>query len=132
MRFARWTFRFAGIYGILLLAPLYLLERKIGAGAPIARPEYYYGFIGTALVAQFLFLLISTDPPRYRPAMIIAMLGKISFGIPAWILWAGGRIDALVVALGTIDLFIAVMFLLSYATLGHHSSVRPRHVETAG
>lgn len=115
MTFAKWSFRLAGIYGILLLAPFYFLERAIGAaGVPITHPEYFYGFVGTALAAQFLFLLISTDPDRYRPAMLIAILGKLSFGIPAWILWAAGRIGADVTALGTVDLFIAGCFTISW------------------
>ena len=116
MCFAKWSFRLAGIYGILLLAPFYFLESAINAaGAPILHPEYFYGFVGTALAAQLLFLLISTDPQRYRPLMIVAVLGKISFGIPAWILWLGGRISGAVVSLGTVDLFLALLFTISYA-----------------
>lgn len=115
MRFAKWSFRLAGIYGILLLAPFYFLEAAIGAaGARILHPEYFYGFVGTALAAQLLFLLISIDPQRYRPLMIVAVLGKISFGIPAWILWLEGRIASAVVTLGTVDLVLAALFALSY------------------
>jgi hypothetical protein len=115
MRFAKWSFRLAAIYGILLLAPFYVLEKAIAsASVPIAHPEYFYGFVGTALAAQLLFLLISTDPQRYRPAMPIAVLGKVSFGIPAWILWLEGRIGGDVTALGTVDLFLAACFAISW------------------
>lgn len=116
MRFAKWSFRIAAIYGILLLAPFYFLERAIGAaGVPITHPEYFYGFVGTALAAQLLFLLISTNPLRYRPAMAIAVIGKLSFGIPAWILWLEGRIGGDVVSLATVDLLLASCFALSWA-----------------
>ena len=115
MRFAKWTFRLASIYGILLLAPFYFLEKSIGlATAPISHPEYFYGFVGTALAAQLLFLLISTDPERYRPAMLVAVIGKLSFGLPAWILWLGGRITGAVVLLGTVDLVLAALFAWSF------------------
>ena len=126
MRFAKWSFRLAGIYGILLLAPFYFMEHAISAaGPPILHPEYFYGFVGTALAAQLLFLLISTDPQRYRPLMIVAVLGKISFGIPAWILWLGGRVTGVVVSLGTVDLILAQLFALSFVRTPVSPAGRP-------
>lgn len=116
MRFARWTFRLAGIYGLILLAPFYFLEHAIGAATVgITHPEYFYGFVGSALAAQLLFLLISTDPERYRPAMIIAVFAKASFGLPAWLLWLSGRVAGAVVFLATIDLIIGLLFALAFA-----------------
>lgn len=115
MRFARWTFRLAAIYGLILLAPLYVLERAIGvATIPITHPEYYYGFVGCALAAQHLFLLISSNPVRYRPAMVIAIFGKISFAIPAWLLWFAARVTPAVVSLATVDLLLAGLFAISF------------------
>jgi hypothetical protein len=131
MRFAKWSFRLAGIYGILLLAPFYFLEKAIGAASvPIAHPEYFYGFVGTALAAQLLFLLISTDPWRYRPAMPIAVLGKLSFGIPAWTLWFEGRIGGGVTALGTVDLFLAGCFAASWFLIPGDRRHEPGRNET--
>ena len=51
MRFAKWAFTAAGIYGLVSLPPLYFIERL--ATPPITHPEYYYGFIGTALAFQY-------------------------------------------------------------------------------
>jgi|SRR5579872_615904 len=38
----------------------------------ITHPEYFYGFLGGALAWQFLFLVLSTDPVRYRPMILPA------------------------------------------------------------
>jgi hypothetical protein len=61
MIFARRLFLLAGIYGILVLAPQYFLEAKLGQDypPPITHPEQFYGFIGVALAWQAAFLLIS-------------------------------------------------------------------------
>lgn len=117
MYFARWTFRLAGIYGLILLLPFYFLEQAIGAATVrITHPEYFYGFVGAAIAAQFLFLLIASDPARYRPAMLIAILGKISFGIPSWLLWFEGRITDAVVFLASVDLMWSALFSMAYVT----------------
>ncbi len=119
MRFARWVFRLAGLYGIVLLTPFYFLERQIGAATvPIAHPEYFYGFIGTALSAKILFLIVSTDPVRFRPAMVACMIEKLAFGIPVWIFWSMSRVGLDVVSLGTVDLIWAALFTIVYVRPG--------------
>jgi hypothetical protein len=107
-RFASRVFLLAGIYGILVLAPQYLAESGIGMAPPepIRTPEHFYGFIGLALVWQFVFLLISRDVARYRPLMLIAVLEKAAFGIPVLLLWMRGRVAASVLSFGLIDLVL--------------------------
>ena len=80
MRFAKIVFRIAGIYGIIVLLPQYFTEDKTGRDfpPPITHPEFYYGFVGLALTWQLLFLLLSTDPVRYRLMMIPSMHSSIS------------------------------------------------------
>ncbi|WP_210161072.1 hypothetical protein [Microvirga lotononidis] len=85
---------------------------------PIAHPEYFYGFVGTALSAQILFLIVSTDPVRFRPAMVACVIEKLAFGIPVWILWSMARVGLDVVSLGTIDLIWAALFTIVYVRLG--------------
>lgn len=116
MRFARWVFAGAAIYGILVLAPQYFMEARIGRDypPPITHPEHFYGFIGLALVWQFAFLLIARDPVRYRPLMPVAVLEKLAFGIPCLVLYAQGRLHAAVLAAGLIDLLLGALFALSY------------------
>ncbi|SRR5260370_318086 len=79
MRFAKWVFLLAGASGVLMIVPPYFLEAKTGQDypPPINHPAYYYGFFGVTLAWQFLFLVIATDPVRYRRAM----LEKASFAI---------------------------------------------------
>ena len=116
MSFAKWVFRLAGIYGVLVLTPMYFLESRISAGSPqpISHPENYYGFIGAALAFQVLFLVISTNPARYRPAMIAAVLEKVSFGAAVIPLWLAGRTPGVVAVFSTIDLILGALFLASF------------------
>ena len=58
MRFARWVYAIAGIYGILILVPGFFLISQV-APPSINHPEFYYGFYGTALAWQIGFLLIA-------------------------------------------------------------------------
>lgn len=116
MRFARWIFRIAGIYGVLVIAPLYFLEAKINAEQPpaITHPEYFYGFAGVTLVWQFVFLLISRDPLRYRPMMPLAMLEKISWVVAIPILFAQGRIAPILLAGAAGDALLLVLFVFAF------------------
>jgi hypothetical protein len=93
MTFARWTFRIAGLYGLLVLIPGFFLERQAGLAdpPPITHPEFYYGFYGAALVFQLIFLTISRDPARWRPLMLIAVAEKIAFFVPCLALYFTGR-----------------------------------------
>ena len=127
MHFARWTFRVAGIYGLILLTPFYFLEHAIAvATVPISHPEYFYGFVGAALAAQLLLLLISIDPRHYRPAMPVAIVSKLSFGIPAWILWLQGRVTGSVTFLATVDLLWAVLFTIAFVVTKERASEEHR------
>ncbi|QDV35664.1 hypothetical protein [Tautonia plasticadhaerens] len=116
MVFGRRTFRIAGIYGLLLLLPMYLLEGRIGRDfpPPITHPEHFYGFLGVAAAWQVAFLVIAGDPVRFRPLMPVAVLEKASFGLAAVALWLGGRIPAPVLAPGLIDLALGVLFVVAY------------------
>jgi len=83
--FARRVFLIAGIYGLLVLAPHYFLEAKIGRDHPpeITHPEFFYGFIGVAVAWQVAFLIIARDPVRYRLIMLPGILEKVAFGVAA-------------------------------------------------
>lgn len=116
MRFARWVFAIAGVYGLLCLAPQYLLEQQIGRDQPpaITHPEYFYGFIGVALAWQVAFLIIARDPVRYRLLMIPAVLEKISFGIAAVVLFTQQRLPMMVLPFALIDLLLAILFAWAF------------------
>lgn len=116
MKFAKWTFLVAGIYGLLALLPQYFLETKNGLDfpPPITHPEYYYGFIGVAVAWQIAFLIISGDPVRYRPLMIVGVFEKMSFGIPAVLLFLAGKLSAVMLGAGIIDLVLGVLFAIAF------------------
>lgn len=116
MKFAKYTFTIAGIYGILALLPQYFMEAKNGADFPpaINHPEYYYGFVGVALAFQIAFLIIGRDPVRYRPLMIAAVVEKFSFAIAAIFLLMQNRIPLPIFGAAMIDLLLGVLFIISF------------------
>jgi O-antigen/teichoic acid export membrane protein len=115
-RFARRVFAVAGIYGLVVLLPQYFMERTISRDAPpaITHPEYFYGFIGLAVAWQLCFLAIARDPVRMRPAMLPAVAEKLSFALPAVVLYAQHRLAGVTLAFASIDLVLAVLFALAY------------------
>jgi len=116
MRFAKWVFLSAGLSGILIVAPAFFLERQTGEDSPppITHPEYYYGFLGVTLAWQFLFLIIASDPVRFRPTMLAAMLEKIGFAAAVWILYAVGRDPGLMRGFAAMDATWLVLFVIAY------------------
>ena len=93
MKAARIIFAIAAIYGIAVLTPgLFIETTGALAFVELPTPEFYYGFYGSALVWQVAFLLIASDPVRYRPLMLVAVLEKAAFfGACLW-LWQAGRL----------------------------------------
>jgi hypothetical protein len=112
----RWLFWLAGIYGLLVLPPNYLLEKRLGVDfpPPITHPEYFYGFLGVAIAWQVAFLLIGSDPVRYRLLMIPAVIEKFSFAAAAIVLLVQNRIPGLTFAFGMIDLLLGLLFVAAY------------------
>jgi len=116
VKFTKVVFRVAGIYGLLILAPIYFMENKIGQDTPpaITHPEYFYGFIGLGLAWQFLFLVLSTDPVKYRAMILPSILEKISYGIALAVLFSQHRLPVSVLAVGSVDWIFALLFLAAY------------------
>ena len=116
MRFARYTFLAAGTIGVLVLVPLYFQLEKMGVDNPpaIAHPEFYYGFIGVALAFQIVFIIISTDPWKYRPLILAAIFEKFAFVIPTFYLYSQGRAAGPIVVGAALDLLWGVLFVASY------------------
>lgn len=112
MRFARWIFAAAGIYGFVTLLPLYFLERLITPA--LTHAEFYYGFIGAALAFQVLFLIIARDPRRLRPAMPACVVEKASWVVALAWLWSQGRLAMPLPIFGLIDLAWGLLFVAAY------------------
>ena len=116
MNFAKWVYRVAGFYGILVLVPFYFIEQNpLAIPLPaITHPEYYYGFVGLGIAWQVVFLIISTDPPKYRLLMLPSLIEKLSFAIAVAVLLASGRVSAYIIPGATIDTILGVLFLVSF------------------
>jgi hypothetical protein len=115
MKFARIVFWCAGIWGFLVLTPLYFLYDMIGRQTPppLTHPGYYYGFVGLALVWQLAFFVIGSDPARYRPLMIPAVFEKFVYGFTLIVLYLQGRIVPKEM-FGLTDLVLGLLFVIAY------------------
>jgi len=116
MKFAKAIFWIAGIWGLLVLTPLYFLFDVIGQKdpPPITHPGFYYGFVGAGLAWQVAFLFIARDPLRHRPLMIPSILEKFTYGLAVVILVVQGRMHASDLMFGGADLIFGILFLLAY------------------
>jgi hypothetical protein len=116
MRVVKAIFLIAGVYGVVLVTPLYFMEQRIGEDypPPITHPEYFYGFVGTVLAWQLMYLLIGTDPIRYRRCMLLAVAAKASFAAAAAVLFSLARIPSIMFALAMIDAVLAMFFMLAW------------------
>ncbi len=116
MKFAKYVFLIAGIYGLLITFPLYFMEARMSTDYPPAmnHPEYYYSFIGVTVVWQVLFLFISRNPIRFRPVMIFCSLEKTSL-IPTFLILSPCELfPQFWISLMVIDLAFGVLFFISY------------------
>jgi hypothetical protein len=119
MKFAKILFWIAGIWGVLILTPLYFMFDLISRQdpPPITHPAFYYGFVGAGLAFQLVFFVIASDPARFRPMMIPAVVEKFSYGTALLVLFMQHRLHSADFAFGSIDLFLGLLFLLVFFTL---------------
>jgi hypothetical protein len=116
MKFAKVVFRIAGIWGVLVITPLYFLFDLISRNdpPPITHPGFFYGFVGAALAWQIAFLFIARDPVRYRPLMIPSIIEKFSFGSAVVILVLQARMHSSDLVFAGTDLLLGVLFVVAY------------------
>jgi hypothetical protein len=116
MKVARWIFTIAGIYGILVIAPLYFAEGSIAHNDPpaITHPEFFYGFVGVTLAWQLIFLVIARNPVRLRPLMLVSLLEKLAYGVPAIVLFTQQRVKTMTLAFGCVDLVLGALFMFAF------------------
>jgi len=116
MKFAKVVFWVAGIWGILVITPLYFMFELIGRKDPpaITHPGFYYGFVGLALAWQIAFLVIARDPTRFRPMMIPSMVEKFAYGIAVVTLVMQGRMHESDLLFAATDLVLGVLFVVAH------------------
>src|SRR5215470_667325 len=106
MKFARIVFLVAGVWGVLVITPLFFTFDLIGKQDPpaITHPGFYYGFATTALAWQIAFFVIASNPIRLRPLMIPSLFEKLSYVTVVVVLYLQGRLRVPDLVLGVIDL----------------------------
>ncbi len=116
MKFAKIVFWVAGMWGLLVLTPLYFMFDLIGRNdpPPITHPGFFYGFVGLGLAWQVAFIIIATDPVRYRPLMIPSVLEKVSFGAAVIVLVLQARMHKPDLVFAGTDLLLGVLFVIAY------------------
>ena len=131
MKFAKYTFLVAGVYGLLILVPQYFVELGLVTDSPpvIAQPGFYYGFLGVAVAFQFVFLIIATDPMKYRLMILPSIIEKASFALATGVLFSSGRIPTSLFLGGIIDALLGVLFVISYLKLRGPSDAEVRRLD---
>jgi len=116
MKFAKIVFWIAAIWGFLVITPLYFMFTLIGEKdpPPITHPAFFYGFVGLALVWQIAFIVIATDPIRFRPMMIPAILEKLVYAVPVMALVLQKRMHPTDLIFSATDLTLGALFLTAY------------------
>ncbi len=117
-KFPSRMFRWAAIYGVIVLLPLYFTPLPPQGG------EVLLGFTGLALVFQGVFWTIGSDPAKYRALMPYAVGEKLVFALPALLLFLRGYPVQLPVAgFAVIDLALGLGFFIAWrrtvAAKGH-------------
>jgi len=116
MRFAKIVFWVAGIWGLLVITPLYFMSDLVGRNdaPPITYPGFFYGFAGVALAWQFALVFIATDTARFRPLMIPCVLEKIGYGAAVLALVMQGQMHRADVLFAGNDLLLGLLFVIAY------------------
>jgi len=116
MKLARFVFIGAGIWGIAVLTPLYWLVDISGRHytVPSDYPQFFYGFIGVAIAWQIAFLIIGSNPARFRTFMIPAMIEKFGYVSTLLFLYSQSRISALDMQPAIPDGLLGLLFVAAF------------------
>ncbi len=116
MKFAKYVFVVAGVWGIAVLTPLFFLVDITGRlyVAPTDYPHFFYGFLSVAMAWQIAFLIIGSDPARFRPLMIAGFIEKAGYIIGATVLHAQGRISAADASTAMPDALLLALFVVAF------------------
>jgi hypothetical protein len=127
MKFAKAVFWIAGVWGVLVITPLFFMMDWVGRQAPppVTPPEFYYGFATVTLMWQVAFFVIAVDPARYRALMIPPALAKFGYAALIVILHLRGRVQQSQLFFAFVDAILAILFLVAFfrvktATEEHH------------
>lgn len=116
MRFARFAFIAAGLWGIAVLTPLYWLVDVTGRAyrPPMDYPHFFYGFLSVAMAWQIAFIVIGSNPERFRPLMIPAIVEKLAHVAGVAVLYWNARISTIDAQSAIPDLLLAILFIAAF------------------
>ena len=70
---------------------------------------------------QIAFLIIGTDPERFRPLMVACVFEKFSYAAALGTLYLQGRLHATDLVFGAVDLLLGTLFVVAFfRTKRHH------------
>jgi hypothetical protein len=126
MTFARVTFVQAGLWGVVVLTPLYFLVDVTGRSypPPTEYPQFFYGFLSVAMAWQIAFVMIGLRPVRFRPLMVPCIVEKFGHVLAVAISYGHGRLAPVDLAAAGPDLLLGTLFVVSLAAT--RSPVNPR------
>jgi hypothetical protein len=116
MRFAKFVFIGAGVWGIAVLTPLYWLLDVTGRHypPPTDYPQFFYGFLSVAMAWQIAFLIIGSNPMRFRWLMIPGIIEKLGYVSTLIVLYSQGRIPTIDAQPAPPDLLLGILFIVAF------------------
>ncbi len=120
MKFAKVVFWVAGVWGLVVITPLYFIFDLIGKNDPpaITHPGFYYGFVGCALAWQIAFICIARDPVRLRVMMIPSVVEKAAYCTAVIVLVMQGRTNQRDLVFAATDLMLGALFVAAFVATG--------------
>ena len=101
-----------------MLTPLYWLVDITGRHyvPPTDSPQFFYGFLSVAMVWQIAFLVIGSNPVRFRTLMILAVLEKLGYVGTLAVMYLQARIPAIDAQPIVPDLLLGILFIVAFFT----------------
>jgi len=91
---------------------------------PADYPHFFYGFLSVTMAWQIAFLIIGSNPVRFRLLMIPAIFEKFSYIVTLAILHSHARISTPDAMTGVPDVVLGLLFIAAFAKTPRESSGR--------
>jgi len=116
MKFAKGVFLIAGVWGVVVLTPLYFLVDLTGRhyAPPVDYPQFFYGFLSVAMAWQIAFLVIASNPARFRPLMIPGIIEKFGHVAGVSALYSLGRLPEADAFAAVPDVLLGILFVVAF------------------
>ena len=108
----------AGCVGIsILLLPLFFLLDVTGrrSPSPTEYPQFFYGFLLVTMAWQIAFLIIGSDPVRFRLLMIPSIIEKFGYVLTLTVLYLHARVSSTDAMAAAPDSLLGILFVAAFA-----------------